>query len=138
MGRTRITLVSGAAGVAAVALAAGGYVLGASQDSAAEERTASCADARKAFTTLTAQVRKAQHEGNEDSGIDSSRWYSFEAARTRILATSVAQNPTCFDAVTRATAAVVLDGPKDGAEGEWDVALCAPTGTKDDECLVTE
>lgn len=69
-------------------------------------------------------MRTAQRHAYEDpewSGTAN----TFEQARVRILTTAITQNPSCFDAVTRATAAVPPDGPGDGAEGEWDVALCA-------------
>ncbi|MFJ4847783.1 MULTISPECIES: hypothetical protein [unclassified Streptomyces] len=138
MGRTQNALLGGAVGVAALALAAGGYVLGASEDSAAEERAASCADARQAFTTLTAQVRSAQHRENGGSDADYAQWHGFEQGRIRILFTAVAQNPACFDTVTRATATVLAGGPKAGDEAQWDVALCTIIGTKDEDCAVTE
>ncbi|MEU6341451.1 hypothetical protein ABZ883_10955 [Streptomyces sp. NPDC046977] len=136
MGRTQNVLLGGAVGGAAVALVAGGWVLGASEDSAAEERAASCADARQAFTKLTAQVRTAQRRENEASGSDYNPWYGFEQGRIRILSTAVTQNPACFDTVTRATATVLMGGRKEGDEAEWDVALCTITGTKDEDCAV--
>ncbi|MFE2584142.1 hypothetical protein [Streptomyces sp. NPDC059378] len=111
---------------AALALTAGGYAVGATRQGGASER---CGRTAHEFTTLAGQIRK---QLRADADFDSAQ-HTVDVTRAEVLGVLVAQNPGCFDARTRATAAVFR---QHASEGRSDAALCELTGIGRNDCSV--
>lgn len=84
---------------AACLLARGGFAAGRLTAPGSDSGTATCEDAR---TTLHDAVHEAQSYQDDQSD---------QARQSAVVASNVVvQNPQCFDAKTRATVQVLLDG----------------------------
>ncbi|WUD75597.1 hypothetical protein OG937_29855 [Streptomyces sp. NBC_00510] len=127
----RSLIALGTAG--AIALAVGGYAVGATQQSRAPEPSVTCEQPRQEFGARAAQIRK-QLQREEQTGEIDAQQSTFDTTRAKILSVIVEQNPTCFKAGTRAAAAVLQQHP---SEGEADVAVCDLTGIEPDSCWVS-
>jgi len=119
-------------GAGAIALAVGGYAVGATRPGDSSAQSAKCESAKREFETRAAQIRK-QVLGRLDEGADGSRQTTMIDARVKIVSAIVEQHPRCFDAGTRATVAVLRQHP---SEGEADVAICDLTGIRSEDCVV--
>ncbi|WP_319461939.1 hypothetical protein [Micromonospora sp. RTP1Z1] len=126
MRRSMIALVS----AGAVALAVGGYAVGASGHGGATKQSAMCEQAEQEFASRASQLRKQmQQRGLEVNARDN----TLDEAQSKILTEVVQQNPTCFGAGRRAAAAVIKQHP---SEGEADAAICDLLGIKAEDCSV--
>ncbi|GAA4573519.1 hypothetical protein GCM10023176_38700 [Micromonospora coerulea] len=116
----------------AVALAGGGYAIGAVGHRGAAKPSAVCEQAEQEFASRADQLRK-QMQTPRQLGLNDSKRTTVEDAHSRILAEVVQQNPTCFGAGMRAAAAVIQ---QHRSEGEADVTICDLAGVKAEDCLV--
>ncbi|MFB7248695.1 hypothetical protein ACFCYX_40435 [Streptomyces populi] len=128
MKRSMIALVS----AGAITIALGGYAVGATQHDDASEQSTTCAQANQDFEARAGQFRKQQQRIAK--GGDTIRQYEIATARLRILSTIVRQNPTCFDAGTRATAAYLQQHPSSSQE---DAAACELAGIPSKDCTIS-
>ncbi|WSA81579.1 hypothetical protein OG930_42220 [Streptomyces sp. NBC_01799] len=135
MKRSMIALVS----AGAVTLAIGGYAVGAARHDGASERSATCEQANQEFTTRAGQLRQQQQRAPYDDDELDSMQSDLDATQVKILSMMVAQNPTCFDAGTRATAAILRQHP---TPEEADTAACdltaTATGTGSRDCFLVD
>ncbi|PWU52106.1 hypothetical protein DLE60_17320 [Micromonospora globispora] len=114
----------------AVALAVGGYAIGAAGHRGVTKRPAMCEQAEQEFASRAGQLRKQmQQRGLEVNARDN----TLDEAQSKILAEIVQQNPTCFGAGRRATAAVIQQHP---SEGEADAVICDLIDIKAEDCSV--
>ncbi|MFI0966612.1 hypothetical protein ACH4S8_35320 [Streptomyces sp. NPDC021080] len=128
MKRSMIALVS----AGAITLALGGYAVGATPDDGASEQSTRCEQTKQDFEVRAGQFRKQQQRIAQ--GNDTTRQYEIATARLKILSLIVGQNPTCFDAGTRATAAYLQQHP---SMSQDDVAACELTGIPSKDCLIS-
>ncbi|MFE2580256.1 hypothetical protein [Streptomyces sp. NPDC059378] len=84
------------------------------------------------FEARAGQFRKQQQWIAK--GGDTIRQYEIATARLKILSTIVRQNPTCFDAGTRATAAYLQQHP---SESQEDAAACELAGIPSKDCTIS-
>jgi len=119
-------------GAGAIALAVGGYAVGSTRPGDSSAVSVKCESTKGEFETRAAQIRK-QVLALPDHDADGSRQTTMINARVKIVSAIVEQHPQCFDAGTRATAAVLRQGP---SEGEADVAICDLTGIRSEDCVV--
>lgn len=110
----------------AMTLAIGGYAVGATRHDDASERSTTCEQANQEFKTRAGQLRmQKQRPPYDDEDLDSVQ-LELNATQVKILSMIVRQNPTCFDAGTRATAAMVQQHP---TQEDADAAACDLTAT---------
>ncbi|MFG2951240.1 hypothetical protein [Streptomyces adustus] len=128
MKRSMIALVS----AGAITVALGGYAVGATQYDGASEQSTRCEQTSLEFEARAGQFRKQQQRINQ--GEDSVRQYEIATARLKILSMIVGQNPTCFDAGTRATAAYLQQHP---SESQEDAAACELAGIPSKDCTIS-
>ncbi|WP_217546026.1 hypothetical protein [Streptomyces sp. GbtcB6] len=117
----------------AITLAIGGYAVGATRTDGASVRSATCEQANKEFTRRAGQVRKQKEREFHDEDFLNSVNPDMESAQVKILGLIVEQNPTCFGAGTRATAAYLQ---QHRTEGEEDAAACELTGVPAKDCSI--
>ncbi|MGW0964624.1 hypothetical protein [Streptomyces sp. NPDC002516] len=128
MKRSMIALVS----AGAITLPLGGYAAGATWHDGASGQSATCAQANQDFEARAGQYRKQQQRIAQ--GNDTTRQYEIASARLKILSMIVGQNPTCFNAGTRATAAYLQQHLSAGQE---DAAACELTGIASKDCTIS-
>ncbi|MGW1064384.1 hypothetical protein ACWD4F_07715 [Streptomyces aureus] len=128
MKRSMIALVS----AGAITIALGGYAVGATQHDGASEQSTTCAQANQEFEARASQFRKQQQRIAQ--GNDSIRQYEIATARLKILSTMVGENPTCFGAGARATAAYLQQHP---SESQEDAAACELVGIPSKDCTIS-
>ncbi|MET8330116.1 hypothetical protein [Streptomyces sp. NPDC005181] len=116
----------------AIALAMGGYAVGATQHDSASERSATCGQAKREFETRAGQIRRELRRESQEGETDS-RQITMDATRVKIIRELVEQNPACFDAGTRAAAAAIQQHL---SEGQADAAVCDLTGIEPENCSV--
>lgn len=121
------------AAAAALALAASGYALGATQHDGAAERSPTCRQAEHEFGIRVDQMHRQMRLESHAEEIDPHQ-SAIDASRAKILSVIVEQNRSCFGAGTRAAAAVLRERLP---EGEADAALCDLTGTEPRDCSVS-
>ncbi|MFD8153895.1 hypothetical protein ACFV28_24505 [Streptomyces sp. NPDC059720] len=131
MKRSVIALVS----AGAVTLVLGGYAVGATRHDGASERSATCQQANEDFEKRAGQFRKhKQRESRDADYADSvSASWAVESTKVKILSLMVVQNPTCFGAGTRATAAYLQ---QHRTEGEQDAAACELAAVPSEYCTI--
>ncbi|MFJ9814058.1 hypothetical protein ACIRU3_02085 [Streptomyces sp. NPDC101151] len=129
MKRSMIALVS----AGAITLALGGYAVGATRHDSAAERSATCEQANQDFEKRAGQLRKQKQRESHDDDYLNSMSADVTTTRVKILSTIVVQNPTCFGAGTRATAAYLQ---QHRSEGEEDAATCELAGVPSKYCLI--
>ncbi|MET8287047.1 hypothetical protein ACGFWD_37620 [Streptomyces sp. NPDC048448] len=120
----------------AVTLALGGYVVGATRHGGGPERSATCEQANHEFTTRAGQYRKHQQLVSfDDDDVDVQS--DLDATQVKILSVIVVRNPTCFDAGTRAEAAILRQHP---TEEEVDVAArdLTATAARSENCFLAD
>ncbi|MGW1068058.1 hypothetical protein ACWD4F_26465 [Streptomyces aureus] len=127
MKRSMIALVS----AGAITVALGGYAVGATQHDDASKQSTTCGQANQEFEARAGQFRKQQQRIAQ--GVDTNRQYVIASARLKILGMIVRQNPTCFDAGTRATAAYLQQHPSASQE---DAAACELAGIASKDCAI--
>ncbi|GAA4572129.1 hypothetical protein GCM10023176_34390 [Micromonospora coerulea] len=116
----------------AVALAGGGYAIGAVSHRGTNKQSAVCDQAEQEFESRAGQLRKQVQMLQRGFGLDgNARDEALDEAQRRILAEVVQQNPTCFGAGMRAAAAVIQQSR---SEREADAAICDLVGIKADGC----
>ncbi|MGW3912415.1 hypothetical protein ACWEBX_12965 [Streptomyces sp. NPDC005070] len=128
MKRLMIALVS----AGAITVALGGYAVGATQHDGASEQSTRCEQTSQDFDARAGQFRKQQQRIAR--GGDTLRQYEIATARLKILSMIVGQNPTCFDAGTRATAAYLQQHP---SESQEDAAACELAGIPSKDCTIS-
>ncbi|MFE2535482.1 hypothetical protein [Streptomyces sp. NPDC059371] len=131
MKRSMIALVS----AGAITLASGGYAVGAMRHDGASERSATCEQANQDFEKRAEQFRKHKQRKSRDAEYSdsvSASW-EMESTKVKILSLIVAQNPTCFGAGTRATAAYLQ---QHRTEGEQDAAACELAAVLSEYCTI--
>ncbi|MEV5802243.1 hypothetical protein [Streptomyces collinus] len=128
MKRSMIALVS----AGAITVALGGYAVGATQHNGASKQSTRCEQTNQDFEARASQFRKQQQRINQ--GGDTLKQYEIATARLRILSMIVGQNPTCFDAGTRATAAYLQQHP---SESQEDAAACELAGIPSKDCTIS-
>ncbi|MFC8256290.1 hypothetical protein ACFUNF_01150 [Streptomyces sp. NPDC057291] len=128
MRRSLIALTS----AGAIALAMGGYAVGATQHDSVSGQSAVCEQAKREFETRAGQIRRQLRRESQEGETDS-RQSTMDATRAKIISVLVEQNPTCFDVGTRAAAAVSQQHPP---EGQADAAVCDLTGIEPENCSV--
>ncbi|MET9890867.1 hypothetical protein ABZZ47_11715 [Streptomyces sp. NPDC006465] len=128
MKRSMIALVS--AGV--ITLAVSGYAVGAARHDGTSEQSTTCEQAKQDFAKRAGQFRKQKHR--EALGGETLRQSEIDAARVKILGMIVVQNPRCFGAGTRATAAFLQQHPSAGQE---DAAVCELAGVPSRDCAIS-
>ncbi|MCX5007879.1 hypothetical protein OHB05_35445 [Streptomyces sp. NBC_00638] len=116
----------------AISLAMSGYAVGAARHDGASEQSTTCEQANQDFAKRAGQFRKQKHRAAQ--GGETLRQSEIGAARMKILSMIVVQNPTCFGAGTRATAAVLRQHP---SEGQEDAAVCELAGVPSRDCTIT-
>ncbi|MET8449021.1 hypothetical protein [Streptomyces sp. NPDC005209] len=121
------------AGAAAIALATGGYAVGAGQQDGTSERSAACEQTKHEFDLRADQIREQLRRGSQAEETDSHQ-ITIDESRAKILGLIVQQNPTCFGVGARAAATLLHEHP---SEGQADAALCDLTGTKPEDCSTT-
>ncbi|MGW3337748.1 hypothetical protein ACWDCL_09740 [Streptomyces sp. NPDC001009] len=127
MKRSMIALVS----AGAITVALGGYAVGATRHDSASERSATCEQANQEFEKRAGQLRKLKHQpGDEYLNSISGE---MEPTRVKILSLIVVQNPTCFGAGTRATAAYLQEHR---SEAELDAAACEIADVPIKDCSI--
>lgn len=129
MKRSMIALL----GAAAMTVAVGGYAAGATLHDSGSDRSARCEQAARDFDARAGQVRRQLHA--ENSGDGGQRQHTFLTTRTKVLTGMVVQNPSCFDAGTRATASFLRQHP---ATDEQEAATCDFVGVALKDCYVSE
>ncbi|MGW3629701.1 hypothetical protein ACWD7F_05995 [Streptomyces sp. NPDC005122] len=118
----------------AITLASGGYAVGAMRHDGASERTATCEQADQDFEKRADQFRKhRQRESRDAEYSDSVSGWAMESTKAKILSLIVVQNPTCFGAGTRATAAYLQ---QHRTEGEQDAAACELAAVPSEYCTI--
>ncbi|MGW7608010.1 hypothetical protein ACWGKW_12185 [Streptomyces sp. NPDC054766] len=123
MKRSMIALV----GAGAITLALSGYTVGSTRHDDAPKRSATCEQAGQEFKARADQLRKQQQREAPDDHEDLGSIQSdLNATQVKILSMIVAQNPTCFDAGTRATAAILQQHP---TPEDADTVACDFTAT---------
>ncbi|MET8102845.1 hypothetical protein ABZV29_41535 [Streptomyces sp. NPDC005236] len=125
MKRSMIALVS----AGAITVALGGYAVGATRHDGASEQSARCEQTHQEFEARVGQFRKQKQWIAR--GFDTTRQSEIVTARLKILGMIVGQNPTCFDAGTRAAAAHLQQHPSTGQD---DGAACELAGIPSKEC----
>jgi hypothetical protein len=125
MKRSMIALVS----AGAITLALGGYAVGATR----HEQSTRCEQTNQDFETRAGQFRRQQQRIAR--GFDTTRQDEIATARLKILSMIVGQNPNCFDAGTRATAAYLQQHPSTSQE---DVAACELAGIPSKDCTISD
>ncbi|MFF4845586.1 hypothetical protein [Streptomyces collinus] len=128
MKRSMVALVS----AGAITVALGGYAVGAAQHDGASEQSTTCAQANQEFEARAGQFRKQQQRIAR--GADTTRQYEIATARLKILSMIVGQNPTCFDAGRRATAAYLQQHPSASQE---DAAACELAAIPSKDCTIS-
>ncbi|MGW6485581.1 hypothetical protein [Streptomyces sp. NPDC055056] len=116
----------------AITVALGGYAVGATQHDGAFEQSTRCEQTSQDFDARAGQFRKQQQRIAR--GGDTLRQYEIATARLKILSMIVGQNPTCFDAGTRATAAYLQQHPSQSQE---DAAACDLAGIPSKDCTIS-
>ncbi|WP_329165601.1 hypothetical protein OHB49_38905 [Streptomyces sp. NBC_01717] len=127
MRRSLIALTS----AGAIALVMGGYAVGAAEHDSTSERSTTCEQAKREFETRAGQIRRQLRLESQEGETDSHQ-ITIDTTRAEIIRTLVEQNPTCFDAGTRAAAAV----QEHPSEGQADAAVCDLTGIEPENCSV--
>ncbi|MFF2363982.1 hypothetical protein ACFVU0_14920 [Streptomyces sp. NPDC058122] len=128
MKRSMIALVS----AGAITVALGSYAVGATRHDNASEQSTRCEQTNQDFEARVGQFRKQQQRIAQGAG--TTRQYEIATARLKILSMIVGQNPTCFDAGTRATAAYLQQHPSVSQE---DAAACELTGIPSKDCSIS-
>ncbi|MGW2781186.1 hypothetical protein ACWC3X_08030 [Streptomyces populi] len=128
MKRSMIALVS----AGAITVALGGYAVGATQHDDAPAQSTTCVQANQDFEARASQYRKQQQRIAQ--GNDTTRQYEIASARLKILSMIVGQNPPCFDAGTRATAAYLQ---QDLSASQEDAAACELAGIASKDCTIS-
>jgi hypothetical protein len=129
MKRSMIALVS----AGAITLALSGYAVGATRHDGASEQSTRCEQTNQDFETRAGQFRRQQQRIAR--GFDTTRQDEIATARLKILSMIVGQNPNCFDAGTRATAAYLQQHPSTSQE---DVAACELAGIPSKDCTISD
>ncbi|MFF7473232.1 hypothetical protein [Streptomyces sp. NPDC008092] len=129
MKRSMIALV----GAGAITLAVGGYAVGATRDDGGSGRSAACVQAKKEFGERAGRLREQKKREFHDEDYLNSVNSDMESVQVKILVLIVDENPTCFDAGTRATAAYLRPHR---TEAEEDAAACELTGVPTKECSI--
>ncbi|MGW1067599.1 hypothetical protein ACWD4F_24145 [Streptomyces aureus] len=128
MKRSMIALVS----AGAITIALSGYAVGATRHDSASGQSTRCEQANQDFEARASQLRK--HQQRVTQGNDTTRQDEIAEARLKILGMIVGQNPTCFDAGTRATASYLQQHP---SQSQADAAACELTGIASKDCLIS-
>lgn len=119
----------------AITLASGGYAVGAMRHDGASGRSATCEQANQDFEKRAGQFRRHEQRVSRDANYSNSvsASWAMESTKVKILGLIVVQNPTCFGAGTRATAAYLQ---QHRTEGEQDAAACELAAVPSEDCTI--